>query len=210
MKGTPLVQAEIDLARAKETFRSHGATLRMAEALRLGLNRTVLYELVRRGDLNRLSRGLYRLADALTMEDPDVVSIARRIPDGVICLISALAFHGLTTEIPHEVYVAVNRSVRTWVPRVDYPPVRVFWFSASTYAVGGETHTLDATEVRIYNREKTIADCFKFRNKVGLDVALEALKFYRRAPGFDVETLTHYARVCRVANVMRPYLEALL
>jgi predicted transcriptional regulator of viral defense system len=182
--------------------------MRMAEAIRAGVHRRTLYALRDGGILESLSRGLYRLADAPPLGDPDLVSVARRVPRGVICLISALAFHDLTTQIPHEIYLAIPRDSEP--PRLDYPPVRVFRFGEWAYAAGIETHHLDGTLVRIYSREKTIADCFKYRNKIGLDSVVESLKRYKQQGRIDAEALLRYARVCRVANVMRPYLEAIL
>jgi predicted transcriptional regulator of viral defense system len=189
-------------------FRQHGGMMRMAEALRAGVPRSTLYALRDAGVLEQLRRGLYRLADAPPLGNPDLVTVARRIPRGVICLVSALAFHDLTTQIPHEVSLAVPRGSEP--PRLDYPPVRVYWFGARAYTAGVETHALDGTRVRIYSREKSLADCFKYRHKIGLDTAVEALRRYRAQGRLDVEALLKHARVCRVANVLRPYLEATL
>ncbi len=136
------------------------------------------------------------------------MTVALKIPRGVVCLISALAYHQLTTQIPHEIYVAIPRDNEP--PRLDYPPVRVFRFSPPSYGVGVETHALDGVSVRIYSREKTLADCFKYRNKIGLDTALEALRLYKEQGRIDVAALLRFAAVCRVAKVMRPYLEAIL
>jgi predicted transcriptional regulator of viral defense system len=193
---------------ATATFREHGGIMRMAEAIRAGVHRRTLYALRDAGIIEQLSRGLYRLADAPPLGNPDLVTVARRAPKGVICLLSALAFHDLTTQIPHEVYVAVPRD--TEPPRLDYPPVRVFRFGARAYAAGIETHDIDGTPVRIYSREKTLADCFKYRNKIGLDTAVEALRRYREQGRINVEALLKHAQACRVANVIRPYLEATL
>jgi predicted transcriptional regulator of viral defense system len=195
-------------AQALRQFRKHGGIMRMAEALQAGVHRNTLYALRDAGILEQLSRGLYRLASAPPLASPDLVTVARRVPRGVICLISALAFHDLTTQVPHEVYLAVPRDAEP--PRIDYPPVRVFRFSGQAYAAGMETHDLEGTPVRVYSREKTLADCFKYRNKIGLDTALEALKRYRQQGRIDAEALLRYAQVCRVAKVMRPYLEAIL
>jgi predicted transcriptional regulator of viral defense system len=126
----------------------------------------------------------------------------------VICLLSALAYHELTTQIPHAVHIALEGGSEA--PRLDYPPLRVFWFSGPAWSEGIETHTLDGAPVRIYSPAKSVSDAFKYRNKIGLDVALEALRMHRRHPAFNVDELLHYARVCRVENVIRPYLEALL
>jgi predicted transcriptional regulator of viral defense system len=131
-----------------------------------------------------------------------------KIPKGVICLISALSYHEITTEIPHQIYVALPRGAEP--PRLDYPPLRIFWFSGPAFDEGIEDHVVDGIPVRVYSPEKTIADCFKYRNKIGLDVVLEALKFYRQRKRFKVDELMRYARVCRVEKVMRPYVEAVL
>jgi predicted transcriptional regulator of viral defense system len=160
------------------------------------------------GVLEMVSRGLYRLRDLPALGNPDVVTIAKRVPDGVVCLISALAYHKLTTQVPHEVYVALEKGARA--PRIDYPPVRLFWFSGEAFSDGIETRKVDGTPVRIYGPEKTIADCFKFRNKLGMDVVLEALKLWRERRGRNVQVLLKHARQCRVERIMRPYLEALL
>ncbi len=202
------MNGDISAERAIEIFREHGGILRTREALRLGIHPRVLYALRDSGALEQLSRGLYRLAELPPLTDPDLVTIALKVPGAVICLISALAFHELTTQVPHAVDIALNKGDEP--PRLDYPPLRLFWFSGPAYSEGVDTHVIDGTPVRIYNAEKTIADCFKLRRRVGLDVALEALKAYRQRPGFDPDTLLHYARICRVERVIKPYLEALL
>jgi predicted transcriptional regulator of viral defense system len=188
-------------------FRQHGGTLRTAEALRLGIHPRTLYAMRDSGVLERLSRGLYRPAELPPLSNPDLVTVALKVPQAVVCLVSALAFHELTTQIPHVVDIALHNQAKH--PRLDYPPLRVFWFSGPAWSEGVETHLIDDVPVRIYAPEKSVADAFKFRRKVGLDVALEALKFYRQHQDFDVSRLLHYARVCRVEKVMRPYLEVL-
>jgi predicted transcriptional regulator of viral defense system len=196
------------LAAATALFRANGGMMRMAEAVRAGVHRRTLYALRDAGILESLSRGLYRLTDAPPLGNPDLVTVARRVPRGVLCLVSALAFHDLTTQIPHEVSLAIPRDCEP--PRLDYPPLRVFRFGSRAFAAGIETHNLDGTAVRIYSREKTLADCFKYRNKIGLDTAVEALKRYRQQGRIDAEALLRHAKACRVAKVMRPYLEAIL
>jgi predicted transcriptional regulator of viral defense system len=136
------------------------------------------------------------------------VQISLRVPRAVICLISALYFHELTTQIPHQVHLALPRDVKT--PKIEYPPIKVFHFSEASYKSGIEEHTLDGIPVKIYGREKTVADCFKFREKMGMDVALEALKDYIQQPRPNVSLLMKHAKVNRVEKVMRPYLEALV
>ena len=193
---------------AIELFRHHGGALRTSEALRLGIHPRTLYALRDDGALERLGRGLYRLAELPPLAYPDLVTVALKVPQAVICLISALAYHGLTTQVPHAVYVALE--ARSQAPRLDHPPLRVFWFSGLAWSEGIETHVLDGVPVRLYGPAKSVADACKYRHKIGLDVALEAIKAYQRHPDFSVDALLHYARICRVENVIRPYLEALL
>jgi predicted transcriptional regulator of viral defense system len=166
-----------------------------------------LYALRDASRIVEVTRGAYRLPDTPSTEYSDLVQVALRIPKGIICLISALAFHNLTTLIPHQVYVALPLNAEK--PRLSYPPVRLFWLSQPAYSVGIEDHLLDGVTVHVYNREKTIADCFKYRNKVGMDVVMEALRESLRQ-GSKADVLLEYARIDRVEKVMRPYLEALL
>lgn len=196
------------LAKARKVFRKHGGILRMANAVQAGVHRNTLYAMRDAGIIEQLSRGLFRLADAPPLANPDLVAVARRAPRGVVCLISALALHDLTTQIPHEVWLAVPRDSEP--PRVDYPPIRVFRFANQAFVAGVETRDMDGTKIRVYSREKTLADCFKYRNKIGLDTAVEALKRYKQQGRINGDAIMRYAQTCRVANVMRPYLEAVL
>lgn len=189
-------------------FRRSGGFMRMSAAVRAGVHRDTLRAMVERGDLEKLSRGLYRLIDFPTPTHPDLAAVAVKVPQGVICLISALAYHELTTQIPHEVYLAIDRNSEP--PRIDFPPVRTFRFSGVAFTEGVERHKVDSVTLRVYSREKTIADCFKFRNKIGLDTCIEALRRYRESRGFNPDVLLRYAAVCRVKQVMRPYIEAVL
>jgi len=193
---------------ALDLFRSCGGVLRTKEALRRGIHPRTLYELRDKGALERLSRGVYRLAEEPPMEDPDLVTIAARVPKAVICLISALHFHGLTTEIPHEVHIALPAGTKR--PEIDYPPIRPYWFSGAAYTTGIESKKMDGITVRIYRPSKAVADAFKFRNKLGVDVAVEALRTGLAKNVFQPAELLEDARVCRVERVLRPYLEALL
>ena len=189
-------------------FRTHGGIARTGEVLRAGIHPRILYEMLAEGVVVKLSRGLYRLADLPALGNPDLVSVSKRAPGGVICLISALAFHEITTQIPHMVYVAVARN--TQVPNIDYPPVRIVRFSGKAYSEGIEQQTIDDIDIRIYSPAKTIADCFKYRNKIGFDVAIEALKRFRKDKRFNTDEVVHFARICRVEKVLRPYLETLM
>src|SRR5262245_29346717 len=164
-------------AREVRLFRQHGGTLRMSEALRRGISRRALYAMRDAGVVEPLSRGVYRLASLEPLGNPDLVTVATRIPQGVLCLISALAFHELTTQVPHVVDVALERGTRK--PRLDYPPMRFFWFSGPAFHEGIETHRVDSASVRVYDPEKTLTDCFRYRNEIGMDVVLEALRFWR-------------------------------
>jgi predicted transcriptional regulator of viral defense system len=194
--------------RAEELFRAHHGLLRTSEALRAGIHPRVLYALRDAGVIAAVSRGLYRLADLPPLGNPDLATVARRVPQGVVCLLSALSYHGITTQVPHAVYVALPRGAEP--PRLDYPPLKVVWFSAAAFTYGVEVHDIDDVHMRIYSAPKTVADSFKYRNRLGLPVAIEALKLYRETDGFDLAEALACARVCRVENVIRPYLEALL
>jgi len=193
---------------AQKVFRRHGGVLRMSEALKTNIHRRMLYSMLEAGIIEKLGRGLYRLADLPPLGNPDLVSVSLKIPNGVICLISALSYYEITTQVPHEVYVALDRGSEA--PRLAHPPIRIFWFSGQAFTHGTQTYKIDGVPVRIYSPEKTIADCFKYRNKIGLDTAIEALKLCRQKKHFKSEEVMRFARVCRVEKVMRPYLEALL
>jgi len=193
---------------ALDLFRRHNGVLRTAQALELGIHPRTLYALHDTGTVERLARGLYRLSELPPLTHPDLVMVALKIPDGVICLISALAFHHLTTQIPHRVDVAVQKGSRR--PRLTYPPIRVFWFSGAAWREGAAAYELDGVSVSITTPAKSVADSFKYRGKLGRDVAVEALERYCRGEDFDIEELLHYARICRVESIMRPYLDALL
>lgn len=196
------------IERAREIFLEHRGWLQTGRAIQLGIAPRTLYAMRDTGLLIQESRGIYRLAGAPGWVDTDLTLVALRIPKGVVCLISALAFHNLTTQIPHQVYLALPKDAEK--PRLTFPPVKFFWLSPDVFLAGIENHELDGPTVRVYSVEKTLADCFKFRNKIGLDIALEALKAYRNTQGFDSELLLHYARIDRVERIIFPYLEALV
>ena len=191
---------------ASQILRENGGALRTSEILGLGIHPRTLYELRENGQIIQLSRGVYRLAELPPLENSDLITIVKRVPDGVICLISALSFHNLTNEIPHEIYLAILNGKEK--PKLDYPPTRVFHFSKETFTAGVEYRSMDATRIKVYSREKTIADCFKFRNRIGLDVSIEAL---RRciAEGGSRKKILEFARLCRVENIIRPFLEVI-
>jgi predicted transcriptional regulator of viral defense system len=165
-----------------------------------------LWRLHRRGLLTRVGRGLYTLSEADITENHSLAEAERRVPHGVICLLSALRFHGITTQLPHEVWIAIERTARR--PKSEGLSLRVVRFSGKALTSGVEEHTIEGGKVKIYGVAKTVADCFKYRNKIGLDVALEALRECRTERRATVDELWKYAKICRVANVIRPYLEA--
>lgn len=193
--------------RAITAFRQAGGTLRTREALDAGVHPRTLYALRDTGELIQLTRGMYRLAEMEPLSHPDLSTACKRVPQGVVCLISALAFHELTTQIPHVVHLAIPRTART--PNLEYPPLQVYRYSGKAYEVGIQSLNRDGIEIRIYNPEKTIADCFKYRHKIGLEIAMEALRSYRNRRGARLQRVLEYARVCRVEQVIRPYLEAI-
>ena len=194
--------------RAIELIRQLDGAFRTAEAIKAGVHPQTLYALLHSGIIERLSRGVYKLADTEQVSQPDLVIVATRIPQAVICLVSALAFHEMTSQIPHEVSFAIAKGAET--PRIDFPPISVHRFSGEALTAGVQKHEIDGVTVRIFCPEKTIADCFKFRNKIGMDIALEALKLYKARKGFNSSELIKFARICRVENIMRPYLEAMI
>ncbi len=173
----------------------------------IGIPRISLTRAVRRGQLERVGRGLYGLPGRQVSAHGVLAEVARRVPKGVVCLLSALRFHGLTTQAPFEVWLAIENKAIT--PKLDYPPLRIVRFSGAALTEGVEEHVVDDVTVRITCIAKTVADCFKYRNKIGLDVALEALREAWHEKRMTSDDLWRYAKVCRVANVMRPYLDSL-
>lgn len=198
--------AQTDRARAlKLARRRRGVTAReLGEA---GIHTQVLSRLVASGDLERIARGLYRLPEDAVTEHHGMAIAAAGVPHGVICLLSALQYHGIGTHTPSEVWMAMDRRARR--PALRFPPLRIVRYTGASLTEGVEAHRIEGREVRVYNVAKTIADCFKYRNKIGLEVALEALREAWRARRFTMDELDRYAAICRVQQVMRPYLEAL-
>jgi len=171
-----------------------------------GIHPEYLRRLYKKGLLLRTGRGLYIAADADFSVHHGLAQACKRVPHGVICLLSALQFHELGTQSPFQVWIAIDR--RAARPKIDYPLLRVLRFSGVALTEGVDTHLVEGLSTNIYNPAKTIADCFKYRNKIGIDVALEALRDCREQKKCNNDELWHYAKICRVANVMRPYLEA--
>ena len=183
------------------------ALLRPSDAVALGYSRMYLAQLLKQGLVRKISRGLYATPQRKETEYSSFAEIASKQPKALVCLVSALSFHGLTTQAPHEVWIAIGNKDR--IPTMSYPPLRVVRFGGETLTEGVASHTMDGVEVNVTNVAKTIADCFKFRNKIGLDLALEALKEAVQSKRATMDELWRYSQLCRVHNVMRPYLEGL-
>jgi predicted transcriptional regulator of viral defense system len=196
-----------DLQSVLETFRQHGGVLRTGQALIRGIHPAALYSLVESGQLTRLARGLYRLTDAQEFSNPDLAVVASKAPDAVVCLISALSFHGITTQVPRAVYLAVPRGRYAGL-RLRTPPVKIYRFDAATFDQGIESHRIDGVTVRIYGVARTLVDCFKYRNKLGLDVAIEALRFARERKRIRNREILHFSRLLRQVRIIGPYLES--
>ena len=185
-----------------------GGALTASEAARAGIHSQQLSRLVREGRLERVARGLYRIPGQPVTEHHGLALAARSVPHGVVCLLSALGFQGVGSQLPFEVWIAIDRRARA--PAVRFPPLRLMRFSEASLSAGVETHRIEGQAVKVYSVPKTIADLFKYRNKVGLEVALEALGEAWRERRFTMDEIDRYARICRIERVMRPYLEALV
>jgi predicted transcriptional regulator of viral defense system len=195
-------------SRAIAEFRRAGGFLRTSDALRLGIHPRTLYALRAQGTILAVARGAFLLADHRQSEHLDLAVVGARHPRGVVCLVSALAWHDLTDQIPHEVHLALPPG--SWTPRGTYPPLRTYRFSGPSLTAGVEEHQVLGVNVQVFSAAKSVADTFKFRNRVGLDIVIEALQRYRRSRGFRADRLQQFAALCRVEHVMQPYLQALL
>lgn len=193
---------------ALEVFKRNGGILRSSDAIRQGIHPRTLYALKNAGRLEQLQKGLYGLPGLPSHTQPDLTTLARKVPSGVLCLISALFFHRLTTQIPHFIYLAVKKGYKP--PQIDYPPTHFYWFSSFVFELGVEEHNLDGVLVRCYSKEKTIVDCFRFRNKIGIDVAIEALKKYWHQGKPRLDLIMKFAKIGRIENIIKLYLEAIL
>lgn len=184
----------------------HRRVLCAADVRAQGWSPQLLLSLHQAGKLQRLARGLYSLPDADITEHQTLIEVCQRVPKAVLCLLSALQFHGIGSQMPHEVWVALPQATHT--PALDYPLLRITRLRGESYSEGVQTVTEHGAPIRVYSVAKTVTDCFKFRNKIGLDVALEALKEAWRGRQVTMAELNHFARINRVERVMQPYLEA--
>lgn len=192
-------QQILELAREKGIIRAEDV-----EAM--GISRNYLYRMHKEGLLEKSAVGLYTLPEAPVTENSSLAEVAKRLPHAVVCLISALSYHEITTQIPHEIWLTIPRG--SWRPDVEYPPLNLTYVSGPAYSFGIQEHVINGVAVKIYSPAKTVADCFKFRNKVGLDVAIEALREAWRSRKVTMDELVEAAGVDRVSKIMRPYLEA--
>ena len=189
------------------TLASAQGLIRPRDLIAQGLPRVALTRLVRQGLLTRVARGLYARPDRTVSEHGTLAEVARKHPQAIVCLLSALRVHDLTAQSPFEVWLAIPNKARA--PKLEYPPLRIMRFSGAALTEGIEDHQIDGVTVRVTNVARTVADCFKFRNKIGLDVAMEALQEAWANKRINMDELWSYAALCRVANVMRPYMESL-
>lgn len=207
---TFLYHSSMQSARKKaiEIIKKRGGLIRTHEALAEGIHRRTLYALRDEGALIPISRGLYQLSDMEVPAELGLVEVSKKVPNGVICLISALSFHELTTQNPHYIWLAIERKARK--PIIEYPPIRVFFFTGAFFREGVEIHRIMDHDVRIYNAPKTVIDCFRWQHAAGLDVALEAAREYLKRPGSTPATLMEYARICKIEKFVLPYLQAMV
>jgi predicted transcriptional regulator of viral defense system len=189
----------LELARKKGIIRAEDV-----EAI--GISRNYLYRMHKEGLLEKSAVGLYTLPEAPVTENSSLAEVAKRLPHAVVCLISALSYHEITTQIPHEIWLTIPRG--SWRPDVEYPPLNLTYVSGPAYSFGIQEHVINGVAVKIYSPAKTVADCFKFRNKIGLDVAIEALREAWRSRKVTMDELVVAAGIDRVSKIMRPYLEA--
>ncbi|MCH8528004.1 MAG: type IV toxin-antitoxin system AbiEi family antitoxin domain-containing protein [Kiritimatiellae bacterium] len=194
--------------KVKRVFETHGGVLRFSEAVRLGVRPGTLRDMVESNQLEQLARGLYKVKSTPDLSVPDLVIVAAKIPKAVICLVSALSFHEITTHFARGVQILLPRGSHP--PVLDYPPIQVHSAVRSVYELGHEVHFIDGVKVTVTDPEKTLVDCVKFRNELGTELVIEALRTYRQSMQIQVDKMMNYARICRVAKVMGYYLDGIL
>ena len=189
-------------------FKKNNGIATFSDVISAGFHKDTLSSLIESGHIEKISRGLYRLKKGMELSNPDLVTASIKVPKGVVCLISALAFHSVTNEIPRYVELAIPRGSHP--NKIDYPPVKLYYISEKMWTPGIEEHKMEGHKVRVYNLPKTIADCFKFRHKVGLDIARGALKEAVLEKNVSINEILSYAKICRVKNIILPYLESII
>ena len=196
----------MSMKRLRKLFADH-TFVSVKDVRSQGIATKFLTTLLRSGEIQRISRGIYSLSKASFSEYTDYEIVAATVPRGVICLLSALRFHDLTDENPHVISMAVEQGM--WHSRISYPPIQFFSASPKIFAQGIEEHLCGEKKIRVYSVEKTIADCFKYRNRIGLDVAIAALRAASSRDSLDHNKLWRFAKICRVSKIMQPYMEAI-
>jgi predicted transcriptional regulator of viral defense system len=189
-------------------FESNGGVVRFADILKAGFHPDSLISLEKKKEVEKITRGLYRLTHQTFGSHPDFIATALQSPRGVICLISALAFHEATSEIPKQVDLAIPE--KTHANRIIYPPVKFYRFATKTWKAGIESHKIEGYNIKVYSLAKTVADCFKFRNRIGENVAREALKIAVVEKNIKPKEIMQYAKICRVDKIIKPILETML
>jgi predicted transcriptional regulator of viral defense system len=189
-------------------FKERGGVASYAEIIGDGFSKANLNDNLDSGEIQKIDRGLYRLSDGTSFSNPDLVAVSIKVPKGAVCLLSALAFHEATNEIPKYIDIAIPRGVHA--NKVKYPPVKFYRFAPKTWKAGIEKHNVEGHEIKIYGLAKTIADCFKFRNKIGFNVARDALKVAVKEKDIAPKDIMQYAKICRVDKIIKPILETML
>ncbi|MFH1282427.1 MAG: transcriptional regulator [bacterium] len=189
-------------------IKQRGGVAHTSEMLNSGFHIDTIKCLEKTGTVTKIAQGLYQLAGYFPSTHPDLVAASLQAPKGTICLISALHFHEATTEIPHKVELAIPKGARA--PKINYPPTQFYWFSQQAWESGAENHAIEKHSIKVYCLAKTIADCFKFRNRIGIDIAREALKIGTSEKKIKPQEIMHYARICRVHTIIQPLIEMML
>jgi len=191
-----------------EFLKKRGGMVSYKEIIKAGFNKAFLKDYLDSGRIQKVDRALYGLSDGFTLSNPDLVAVSIKVSKGVVCLLSALAFYEVTSEIPHHINIAIPRGA--WANKINYPPVKFYHFASKAWKAGIEEYKIKEYRIRVYNLAKTIADCFKFRNKIGMNIAREALKIAITEKGVQPKEIMRYAEICRVDNIIKPILEAML
>ena len=190
----------------KKVFESAGGYATSKKVRKKGIHPRDFKSAVDNKIITKIKPGIYKLTDTITTSNQGFVDVSYAVPDGVICLLSALSYYELTTFNPRTISVAINR--KSWKPKIEYPPVKFYYFSEKQFEAGIDTIIINKHKVRIYRREKTICDCFRYRNKLGIDIAKEALSEYLKRKDRDLEKLMKYAKICRVESIMKIWISA--
>jgi predicted transcriptional regulator of viral defense system len=191
-----------------EFLKKRGGMVSYKEIIKAGFNKAFLKDNLNSSRIQKVDRALYRLSDDFTLSNPDLVAVSIKVSKGVVCLLSALSFHEATNEIPRYINIAIPRGA--YANKINYPPVKFYHFASEAWKAGIEKFEIEGYQIKVYSLAKTIADCFKFRNKIGMNIAREALKIAITEKGVQPKEIMQYAEICRVDNIIKPFLEAML